>query len=115
MKTLRLTAMGLIALVAVSVAAQDMAKLDTPKKTAVSWSAKTFQLIGKVSDDGTSLVEEATHRVWHIENLSKLKGYEGQRAMLRGHLALDANIIQVLSIKSMVGYTTNWADSAFRK
>jgi hypothetical protein len=109
-----LTMLGFMAMISISVAAQDTAKPDTLKKTAETWSQRTVRIVGKISDDGTSFIEEASHRVWRIENLAMLKGYEGQQAMLRGHVALNANMIQVLSVKSMVHYT-NWADSAFRK
>jgi hypothetical protein len=106
-----LAALGLVVLVSLSVAAQDVPKPQDGSKTQ---HVKAIRISGKVSDDGTRFVQDTNQKVWLVSNLETLKGYEGQQAVLRGRIE-DTNKIQVLSIRSLGTYTANSGDSAFRR
>jgi hypothetical protein len=104
-----LAAVALVALASVSMAAQ------APGKQPKVPHSKAIRISGKVSEDGTRLVQETTEKVWLVTNPEVLKGFEGAQAVVRARRAADTNTIQVLSIKRPVSYTANWGDSAFRR
>jgi hypothetical protein len=114
MKKLGVATVGLVVLVSLSMAAQDMAKPDV-QKTSQARHVKTIRISGKVSQDGTRLVEETSQKSWLVSNLETLKGYEGQQVALRGRIGPETNTIQVLSIRGLGTYTANSSDSAFRR
>jgi hypothetical protein len=84
-------------------------------KTAQTHSAKTIRMSGKVSNDGTRFIENASQRVWLVKNIEALKGFESQQTSLRGRVDGDTNLIQVLSITGEAGHSAHLSDSAFRR
>jgi hypothetical protein len=84
-------------------------------KTAQAHHIRTVRLSGKVSDDGTRFIDEASRRVWLVKNVEALKGFESQLALLRGRVDGDTNLIQVLSIVIQETHSAHLSDSAFRR
>jgi hypothetical protein len=115
MKKTKLAVLGLIVVGCMSLAAQDVAQPGSALKTSQARQAKAIRISGKVSDDGARFFEETNQKVWRVTNLEALKGYEGQKAVLRGRVGPDTNMIQVLSIRGLSTYTANSGDSAFRR
>ena len=70
---------------------------------------------GKISDDGTRFVDDASGRVWIARNIEALKGFESPQAFLRGRIDGNANLIEVLSVIAQQANTAHLNDSAFRR
>jgi hypothetical protein len=95
--------------------AQDGTRPASEPKISQAHRFKTVRLSGKVSDDGTRFVDDASRRVWIIKNIEALKGFESQQALLRGRVDGGTNLIQVLSITGQQTHTAHMSDSAFRR
>jgi len=115
MKTSRLWGLASCLMLCVAVVAQEGAAPQVAQKTLQARSAKTIRMSGKVSDDGTRFVENASQRVWLVKNIEALKGFESQQASLRGRVNGDTNRIEVLSITGQQSHTAHLSDSAFRR
>jgi len=113
MKKLGIALVTFVFVGSLSLAGQDVAN-PAPKNSKIG-HAKAIRIAGKVSDDGTRLVEDTNQRIWIISNVEVMKGYEGQQAVLRGRTEPETNRIQVLSIRGFSTYTANSTDSAFRR
>lgn len=98
-----------------SLVGQDSAKPQVDLKNSQARHAKAIRISGKVSDDGTRVVEDKNQKVWVIGNLGAMKGFEGQKAVLRGRMEPETNTIEVLSIRGLGTYSANSWDSAFRR
>jgi hypothetical protein len=96
------------------VAQEETRTVPTPQ-TAQAHHLKTVRLSGKVSDDGTRFIEDASRRVWLVKNIESLKGFESQMALLRGRVDGNTNLIQVLSIVVQETHSAHLSDSAFRR
>ena len=115
MKTSKLWVAGFCVLLSLGVMAQEASGPAPGPKTSQGRHIKTLRLTGKVSDDGTRFVDEASHRVWIIKNIEVLKGFESQLAVLRGRVDGETNLIQVLSITAQETHSAHMSDSAFRR
>lgn len=115
MKMSRLWVVTFCLSLSVGVMAQEATRTAVTPKTAQAKHIKTVRLSGKVSDDGTKFVDDASQRVWLVKNIEALKGFERQHAQLRGRVDGDTNLIQVLSITGQEIHTAHLSDSAFRR
>lgn len=115
MKASRLGILAFGLLLCGSVLAQQSDKGNIVGKDSYGRRAKPVDMTGKVSNDGNTFVEGWSQRVCVIKNVDMLKGYEGQDVFVRAKIALEPNVIQVISIKRQVSYRANWGDSAFRR
>ena len=115
MKALRLGIFALLVLLCASVAAQDTAKSGRAQKTPQSRQTRTVRVRGNISADGTRFVEAVNQKIWLIKNVDMCKGYEGQQAIVRGQIAPETSVIQVISISAQPTYSASWSDSAFRR
>lgn len=115
MRTSKLWVLGFCLSLSAAVKAQGPTTPAAPPKTAQPHHAKTVRLSGKVSEDGTRFVDDASRRVWIVKNIDGLKGFENQLAFLRGRIDGDTNLIQVLSIVVQQSHTAHLSDSAFRR
>lgn len=95
--------------------AQDASRTAPTPQSAQAHHLKTVRLSGKVSDDGTRLVDDASRRVWLVKNIEALKGFESQQALVRGRVDGGTNLIQVLSIRLQETHSAHLSDSAFRR
>jgi hypothetical protein len=102
-------------LLCIVVVAQEGAAPQVEQKTLQTHGAKTIRILGKVSDDGTRFIENASHRIWIVKNIEALKGFESQQASLRGRVDADTNLIHVLSITGEASHSAHLSDSAFRR
>ena len=115
MKASRLGILAFGLLLCGSVLAQQSDKGNIVGKDSYGRRAKAVDMTGKVSNDGNTFAEGRSQRVCFIKNVEMLKGYEGQEVVIRAKTALDAHVIQIISIKRQVSYRANWGDSAFRR
>jgi hypothetical protein len=115
MKSSRLWGFACCLVLCITVVAQEGAAPQVAPKTSRARSAKTIRLMGKVSDDGTRFIENASQRIWMVKNIEALKGFESQQASLRGRVDADTNLIQVLSITGEASHSAHLSDSAFRR
>jgi hypothetical protein len=106
---------GCMLLGSMSLVGQDSSKPQINLKNSQARHAKAIRISGKVSDDGTRVVEDRNQKVWVIGNVDAMKGFEGQKAVLRGRTEPETNTIQVLSIQGLGTYSANSWDSAFRR
>jgi hypothetical protein len=104
-----------VVLGSLSLVGQDAAKPQVDLKNSQARHAKVIRISGKVSDDGTRVVEDKNQKVWVVGNLGAMKGFEGQKTVLRGRAEAESNTIQVLSIRGLGTYSANAWDSAFRR
>ncbi len=114
MNSSRLWGLACCLTLCIAVVAQEAAP-QVQQKTSQTHSAKTIRMSGKVSDDGTRFIENASQRVWLVKNIEALKGFESQQARLRGRVDADTNLIQVLSITGEASHSAHLSDSAFRR
>jgi hypothetical protein len=115
MNTAKLWVLAFCLLLSIGTMAQDATTSAAVPKAAQARHAKTVRLTGKVSDDGTRFVDDASRRVWIIKNIEALKGFESQLAFLRGRVDGETNLVQVLSITVQQSHTAHLSDSAFRR
>jgi hypothetical protein len=115
MRTSTLWVLAFCLSLSVGVVAQEATTPTPAPKTAQRHQLKTVRLSGKVSDDGTTFVDDASRRVWLVKNVEALKGFESQLALLRGRVDGDTNLIQVLSITAQETRSAHLSDSAFRR
>ena len=108
-----------VALVASStVWAQDQVKsgaTNTGAPTTQTNTSKPLTVLGRVSDDGKTLVTDIDSE-WAVSNVDALKGFEGRRVTVKCYVDSDRSRIHVLSAKaSDVKYASRLGDSAFRR
>ena len=115
MRTSKLWVLAFCLSLSVGVVGQESTTSAAAPKTAQTHHIKTVRLSGKVSDDGTRFVDDASSRVWLVKNVEALKGFERQQAFLRGRVDGDTNLLQVLSITGRETHSANLSDSAFRR
>lgn len=115
MNKLGMAVVACIVLGSLSLAGQDSAKTQIDSKNSQARHVKAIRISGKVSDDGTRIVEDKNRKMWIIGNLEAVRGFEGEKAVLRGRVEPETNTIQVLSIRGLGTYAANSWDSAFRR
>ena len=111
MEKLTVLTIALILLGCLNVTAQDVDK----SLHSRILHPKTVRISGKLSENAAKLVEDKRQKVWVVKNPDTLKGYEGQKVVLKGRVGADGNEVEVFDIREQVTYTTNWSDSAFRR
>ena len=80
-------------------------------------SRKVVSIAGQISTDGKTLVSE-DNDVWSVTNPNVLAGHEGQQALVKCQVYPDKSEIHVISVKTAlteVKFSSNKADSAFRR
>jgi len=100
MKKLMTIVFALSFLTALSLMAQDTAQQpDTMKAPTTTTSAKSANIMGKISDDGKSFVSDKDGKSWTISNPDAVKGHEGHHVTLKAKVSADTNEVEVVSLK----------------
>ena len=107
MKKQMLVSSTLALLMTLIAVAQNPTKADDTKQNnakAEKGATKMVKIAGNVSSDGKTLVNVKDNRAWIVSNPDALKGHEGQKVTVKGHVDADQNEIQVVSVKSRRPY-----------
>jgi hypothetical protein len=99
MKKLMTIVFALSLLTALSLVAQDTAQQDPTKSPTTTTSAKSANIMGKISDDGKSFVSDKDGKSWTISNPDAVKGHEGHHVTLKAKVSADTNEVEVVSLK----------------
>jgi hypothetical protein len=97
-----------------SSAAQDTVRAASNESSS---SRKTLTVVGKVGDEGKSLLTDIDSE-WLVSNPEILKGLEGQRVRVRCYIDEVRNRLHVLTLRKDVSELRSAAqhhDSAFRR
>ena len=91
----------------------------TPASSSYLASApsKPITVLGKVSDDGRTLVSGIDSE-WTVGNPNALKGYEGSVVRIRCYVDSESGRIRVVTARKEEGglkYAAQLGDSAFRR
>jgi len=106
-----------VLLVSAAASAQDRPAADTANLALATVPARLLTVLGKVSDDGKSVVTDIDSE-WAVSNPDALKGYEGYRVRLRCNVDSALGKIRVITAKregSDLKYAAQSRDSAFRR
>jgi hypothetical protein len=100
MKKLMAIVFALSLLTALNLVAQDTAQQpDAMKSPTTTTSAKSANIMGKISDDGKSFVSDKDGKSWTISNPDAVKGHEGHHVVLKAKVDADASQVEVVSLK----------------
>jgi hypothetical protein len=72
----------------------DNAKAEKMSKGAVS-------IVGKVGDDGKTVIRDKDNKTWKVSNPDVLKGHEGHHVRVRAHVDADKDEIHVTSVRML--------------
>jgi len=116
MKASLVVVFALPLLMCVAASAQDRSAAASPKLALVSAPAKLLTVLGKVSDDGKTLLTDIDSE-WTVSNPDALKGYEGYRVRSKCYVDSESGRIRVVSVRKEgdLKYAAQSSDSAFRR
>jgi hypothetical protein len=101
MKRILIMVLGLTALMSLNAWTQQK-KSETKATTA---TAKAMTVVGTVSADEKSFVNDKDKKTWTVDNPEALKGHGGHHVSLRASVDSAKNEIHVLSVKMLTGST----------
>jgi hypothetical protein len=108
MKKLWVMVFGLTALICLTAWSQGTTQQKSNTKSAAS-SAKLTSIVGTVSADGKTFVNDEDNKSWSVANPEALKGHEGHHVRISAQVDPDKNEVNVKSVKMMAKAKTGSA------
>jgi hypothetical protein len=106
MKKLSVALLALVVMISLPALAQyDSDKSDTGKKGATKTSAgpKAKDVVGTISQDGTTFTSDKDKKDWKLQNPDAVKGHEGHHVKLNAHFYPDKGEAHVMSLSMNTG------------
>ena len=105
MKKLMLMSFAIALVMSVMAVAQDTMKSDDSMKhdnmKSEKMSKKAVSIVGKVGEDGKTLITDNDSKTWKVSNPEVFKGHEGHHVRVRAHVDADKDEIHVAKVTMM--------------
>ncbi|MGZ4834401.1 MAG: hypothetical protein ACXVZZ_02115 [Terriglobales bacterium] len=103
MKKLAVALLALTVVLSMSALAQYGSDSSMDKKDTNSAGPKAKDVVGTISQDGTSFTSDKGNKTWKLVNPEAVKGHEGHHVKMNAHFYADKGEAHVMSISMNTG------------